>query len=128
MRRQNRQVNALYRSGSPVPIPGSNATTPRDCDADLPVEGAALEIHPNPLVGSAQVTFRLGSAEPVDLAVYDLLGRRIRVLRHAVTAAGPHRVVWDGADDRGVRVPSGVYMTRVMTPTRTEVRRTVVVR
>jgi len=128
------RLNALAAlQATPVGVPCTGPTpnavgSLEDCEGGILLEGAALEIHPHPVVGATQVTFRLGYAEPVHLAVYDLLGRRVRVLRDAVTPAGPHRVVWDGTDDRGVRVPSGVYLTRVLTPTRSEVRRTVVVR
>lgn len=113
----------------PCPAPAPNSGTPaEDCSEAPRFEGVALEVFPHPVARNAWFTFRLAAAEPVHLAVYDLLGRRIRVLRDGPTTAGPHTVAWDGTDDHGVRVPSGVYLTRALTPTRSDVRRTVVVR
>jgi flagellar hook assembly protein FlgD len=45
----------------------------------------------------------------VRLEVYDVSGRRVRVLLAGSESAGPHEVAWDGCDDMGRPVASGVY-------------------
>jgi hypothetical protein len=48
--------------------------------------------------------------------VVDLAGRRVRFVGRRDLARGEHRVAWDGADDRGRALPSGVYLVRVRHP------------
>ncbi len=52
----------------------------------------------------------------VRLAVYDVRGRRLIVLREGFHAGGEHRAVWDGCDDRGRSAPSGRYFLRLDGP------------
>jgi flagellar hook assembly protein FlgD len=46
------------------------------------------------------------------IAVHDLRGRQVRVLRDGWQAAGQHRIAWDGRDSRGREAASGVYYVR----------------
>lgn len=121
---------AVLATPDPIPCgtPGPMLRARADCDEAPPQAGPSLEVHPNPAAAFASVTFRLPAAEPVHLAVYDLQGRRVNVLRDAPTLAGPHALRWDGRDDRGVPVPSGVYLVRLLTPRRSAVQRLVVVK
>jgi flagellar hook assembly protein FlgD len=50
----------------------------------------------------------------VKLAIYDVLGREIRVLQGGVQAAGTYSLIWDSRDSRGERVSSGVYYYRLI--------------
>ena len=59
------------------------------------------------------IRFALREAGAARLAVYDLLGRRIRMLTEGVRSAGEYEVVWDGRDDFGQQVASGVYFYRL---------------
>jgi alkaline phosphatase len=45
--------------------------------------------------------------------VHDAAGRRVRVLADVAMRAGPHRLLWDGRDEAGARVASGVYFVSV---------------
>jgi flagellar basal-body rod modification protein FlgD len=49
----------------------------------------------------------------VRLAIDDVTGRCVRRLELGALEPGQHRVAWDGKDDRGRRVPNGVYYCRV---------------
>lgn len=69
---------------------------------------------PNPFNPSTDVRFELTSDAVVDATVFDTAGRRIRVLlRNQLRSAGSNGVPWDGRDDDGHRVSSGVYVVRV---------------
>jgi flagellar hook assembly protein FlgD len=59
--------------------------------------------------------FEIEAAAPgeASLGVYDVGGRRVREVRSGWLPAGRHVLSWDGADDRGVQVPGGVYFYRV---------------
>ena len=68
---------------------------------------------PNPFNPSTTLRYQLAAAGIVDLAIYDLAGRRIRqLLVHESKPAGEHIHVWDGRDDAGRRVASGVYVVQ----------------
>ncbi len=69
--------------------------------------------YPNPFNPITTIRFDLPEATDVQLVVYDIAGRRIATLMNGYVSAGEHRVVWDGRDDAGNRVASGVYIYRL---------------
>jgi hypothetical protein len=64
---------------------------------------------PNPFNPSAAFELALPAAGRVRLVLHDVAGRRVRTLLDGPLAAGIHRLVWDGRNDRGREAPSGVY-------------------
>ncbi|MGE5176578.1 MAG: S8 family serine peptidase [Hyphomicrobiales bacterium] len=68
---------------------------------------------PNPVAGAGAIRFDLPAAGHARVAVFDAAGRLVRVLMDGPLTAGPHAIAWDGRDDRGSRLPSGVYFARV---------------
>jgi len=69
--------------------------------------------YPNPFNAEVVIPFALGAEARAELVVYDVLGRRVRVLVDEVLGSGQHRVVWNGRDSGGSRVASGVYFYRL---------------
>ncbi len=65
---------------------------------------------PNPFHPRTQITFTLPVAGPVALSVYDLSGRLVRTLVAGSRPAGPQAASWDGRDERGLPVASGIYL------------------
>jgi flagellar hook assembly protein FlgD len=57
------------------------------------------------------------------LAVYNLLGQRVRLLAEGLQLAGYHQPVWAGQDDHGQPVASGIYFCRLESQGRVESRR-----
>jgi hypothetical protein len=68
---------------------------------------------PNPAVGTSAISFALPASAAVDLAVFDLAGRRVRTLAGGEHAAGDHRLTWDGRGRDGRPVPAGAYVLRL---------------
>jgi len=97
---------------------------------DLPAAGAArlAQNHPNPFNPSTEIRFSLPRAGTAELAVYDLFGRRVRTLVQGELAAGPHAVRWDGRDEAGERLPSGMYLYRLLADGTTFTRKAVLVK
>lgn len=83
---------------------------------------------PTPFKDQTRISFSLPQEGPVSLSVYNLLGARVRTLVSGTKPAGSHSAVWDGRDNRGARVPGGVYFFELKTPYKTLTTRTVVVR
>jgi hypothetical protein len=76
----------------------------------------AFRLHaavPNPFNPSTQLAFDLPQAGPVRLAVYDLRGALVRLLADGPLPAGRQVAVWDGRDDAGRGLASGVYFIRL---------------
>ncbi|MEZ4649477.1 MAG: FlgD immunoglobulin-like domain containing protein [Candidatus Eisenbacteria bacterium] len=70
---------------------------------------------PNPMASWTEIQFMVPTAAPVDLAVFDVSGRRVRTLVNGQLEAGRHEVIWNGRDDRGLEVSSGIYFYRLST-------------
>ena len=88
---------------------GSAAVNPV---ADAP-RIAIRHIAPNPSNNACGVAFEVPREGPVELAIYDLHGRRVRTLAGETMSAGPHSAAWDGRDERGRRAEPGVYFCRL---------------
>jgi len=71
---------------------------------------ALLPNVPNPFNPVTEVRFRVAETGPVELAVYDPAGRRVRELATGPWPAGEHAVLWDGRDDTGRSVAAGTYV------------------
>ncbi|MEZ4648590.1 MAG: S8 family serine peptidase [Candidatus Eisenbacteria bacterium] len=68
---------------------------------------------PNPFRDETTLRFQIPSADEVHLDVFDVGGRRVRRLVSGTLEAGVHTVKWDGRDDRGTSVASGLYFYRL---------------
>ncbi|MBN1886065.1 MAG: VCBS repeat-containing protein [Candidatus Krumholzibacteriota bacterium] len=84
---------------------------------EVPVARARLyPNHPNPFNPTTTVSFTVPGGEAdrhnVLLAVYDVRGRLVRTLVSGVVPGGRHEAIWDGSDNRGSQVASGVYFAR----------------
>ena len=73
----------------------------------------------NPMhAGEARLSFGLAKTEKVELRVYDVTGRVVKTVANRVFTAGQeHVLVWDGSDEAGNKVKSGVYFYQIKTPT-----------
>lgn len=68
---------------------------------------------PNPFNPQTAIRFSLDSKQSVKLSVYDVNGRLVRMLVSGVKEVGTHSVTWDGRDNAGSSVSSGVYFYRL---------------
>ena len=83
--------------------------------ANIPVELALYQNYPNPFNPSTTINYQLPLASSVELAIYDLQGRKVRELVSAQRqTAGMQRVEWDGLNDFGVEVTSGIYFYKLV--------------
>ena len=77
----------------------------------------SLGNHPNPFNPTTVIACELAESAPVHLTVHDLAGRRVRILAAGtVLDAGHREFVWNGRDDAGRPVGSGVYLYRLAVP------------
>jgi hypothetical protein len=97
---------------SAAPFPKESEVEASEIASDQsPVDRYQLEPnYPNPFNPSTTISFQLPVVSEVKLAIYNSNGQLVRTLYSGERAAGRHRVVWDGRDDHGQRVASGVYI------------------
>jgi flagellar hook assembly protein FlgD len=68
---------------------------------------------PNPAAGSVELGYELADAgAPVEITILTVDGRHVRRLRDTPESAGIHGLIWDGTDEGGRPVASGVYLIR----------------
>jgi hypothetical protein len=80
-----------------------------------PVAATTFRAHPNPFNPRSTLTCELATAGPVTLSILDLSGRRVATLYEGRREAGELRLDWDGRDDAGHSLPTGVYLARLDT-------------
>jgi hypothetical protein len=86
-------------------------------EVDLPLAAYASPSFPNPSSRGTSIAFGLpGSGGAVSLRIYDVSGRLVRTLVDEPLPGGNHVADWDGRDERGARVSSGVYFYRLQAP------------
>ncbi|RKZ13810.1 hypothetical protein DRQ53_12805 [bacterium] len=83
---------------------------------------------PNPFNPRVQLSFSLASPTLVHLKVYDMRGRLIKTVVSDNRATGQHAEIWDGDDENGRKVASGVYFARFEAGKTLQVRRMVLLR
>ncbi|MCU0605967.1 MAG: T9SS type A sorting domain-containing protein, partial [Candidatus Edwardsbacteria bacterium] len=99
---QDDQANVVWHG--PVRV-----TTAGGVDARF----ALLPCRPNPANGPVTIRFSLPAAGRIELDIYDICGRRVRALGGNTLPSGQHGITWDGADDDGRAVATGVYFYRL---------------
>ncbi len=99
-----------------------------DDDSPLPAALALDQNAPNPFNPSTTIGFSLTHGAPVNLVIYDVLGRLVTTLVDRPLAAGRHQVQWNGTDDDGQPVASGVYLYRLRSTAGTAVRKMILIR
>jgi hypothetical protein len=89
----------------------------------MPKDYALGQNVPNPFNPSTTIEYRLPEAGDVQLVIYNLLGQEVRTLVRESMDAGFHSVVWDGTDEFGKQVASGIYIYRMSVADFTQVQR-----
>ncbi len=104
-------------------------------EAVAPASGVALpksvmlsQNYPNPFNPSTTITYALPRAGQAELEVYNLVGQRVRTLVTGRQDAGVYRLTWDGRDEQGHDVASGVYLCRLTAESSVLVRKMALVK
>jgi hypothetical protein len=72
-----------------------------------------LTVRPNPLRDGTSISLALPAGADVSLDIYDVQGRKVMTLMSGPMTAGYHNTDWNGSDEHGNRVGSGVYFCRL---------------
>lgn len=121
-------LRILFRGGGP-------ATGADDSpDNSLPGNFVLYQNFPNPFSSSAQlnaatvIRFALPRPEEISLTIYNQLGQKVRTISTGRLPAGLHERAWDGRNELGVPVASGVYFYRLQAGQQTKMQKLIVIR
>ncbi|MCX5800005.1 MAG: T9SS type A sorting domain-containing protein [Candidatus Eisenbacteria bacterium] len=87
-----------------------------------------LENHPNPFNPVTRIEFGLDEQARVSLRIYDISGKVVRTLVQESMSAGRHNATWNGEDESGMAVASGIYVCRLEAGSKTALRKMVLLR
>jgi len=76
---------------------------------------ALMSAYPNPFNPETTISYELYSNGNVSLAVYNMLGQQVNTLVSGMVDAGSYTAVWNGLDNSGSEMPSGIYMLKLVT-------------
>ena len=114
----NQFVGTIYFDDLNVRVAGTTlpATSIGSVNGGIPTTFELQANYPNPFNPSTTIQFGVPRNADVALVIYNVLGQRIRTLvDHEQRSAGRYSVVWDGRDDGGSSVGSGMYFYRLET-------------
>lgn len=83
-------------------------------------------VSPNPFNNQTSISFNIKEEMNVIVVVYTIQGQAINVLSNEIFSNGKHELVWDGTDESGNKVPSGVYLLKLETERGVDFRKLVV--
>jgi len=101
--------NSLVLNGTTLPGP---PLTIRNTDG-LPETFALQQNYPNPFNPTTTISYQLPKAENVRITIFDLAGRRVRDLINETKAPGSYTAQWDGKNQLGGQVASGLYIYQI---------------
>jgi outer membrane protein assembly factor BamB len=108
--------STLITTDSLAKLINATATYVRERGKEIASLPQAFELgqnFPNPFNANTQIRFSVPKASHVKLEVYDILGRKVKTLADENMTAGFKQVVWDGKNESGDKVASGIYFYRI---------------
>ncbi len=111
---------AWIAAGMPTSVEAANTVTP--------VTFELSPNYPNPFNPETKIAYKLAKTAKVSLDVYNALGQKVRTLVQASQPAGSYDVTWNGLNDLGAAVPTGVYFYRLQAGAQTMMKKMVLLR
>ena len=93
-----------------------------------PQDFALEQNFPNPFNSGTAIRFALPTQARVELAVYNLAGQKLATLLEGVRRAGSYSLNWDGRDDQGRELASGIYLYRLRAGEQTALKKLLLLR
>jgi flagellar hook assembly protein FlgD len=82
-------------------------------NSNIPLQYYLEQNFPNPFNPSTTIQYNLPNQEQVKLNVYNVLGQLVKTLVNSFQSAGFHSVIWDGSNNNGQKVSSGIYFYKI---------------
>lgn len=87
---------------------------------ELQIQSKSLSNYPNPFNPTTTIKFSIHNDSKIELAIYNIKGQKIKTLVHNEFSKGDHSIIWNGNDDSGKPVSSGLYLYKLYINGKTE--------
>jgi arabinogalactan endo-1,4-beta-galactosidase len=87
-----------------------------------------FRIYPNPFNPTTTINYSFAKRTQVTIGIYNMLGERIKILLNTIVGAGEHFINWNGTNDSGKRISSGIYLVKLNAEGKTRVRKIVLLK
>lgn len=95
---------------------------------ELPVDWQLSQNQPNPFNPETNITYQVPKTSLVKIEVFNLLGQRIKTLVNEEKNPGTYQINWNGLDDQGKSVVSGIYLYRIQSQSFNQMKRMILLR
>lgn len=109
----SRQMNTLVESGFLADTLLRGPLVGVEAAEQLPTVYALLQNYPNPFNPTTTIRYELPRRSKVELHIYNILGQHVATLAREEQDAGRYLIQWNGRNDAGLQVSSGVYFYRI---------------
>ncbi|MBD3368540.1 MAG: T9SS type A sorting domain-containing protein [Candidatus Eisenbacteria bacterium] len=99
--------------GDPVTVPVTLHVSDTGVEGRISSELVLFGNYPNPVGPATNIYFSIPEPSRASVSIYDVAGRRVKTIRSETMPAGRHELSWDGRNNEGERVSSGVYFYRL---------------
>jgi len=82
-------------------------------EPEVPDKYQLLQNYPNPFNPLTNIEFSIPQTAHVEILVYNLFGQKVKTLVNEILPSGFHHIVWDGRDDKGLKVSTGTYILKM---------------
>jgi hypothetical protein len=96
-------------------IPRPDILTSVTTNNSIPLQYQLDQNYPNPFNPSTTINYNLSAIGNVKIKIYDILGREVITLVNAQKPAGKYQAIWNGTDNFGNKVTSGIYFYTIRT-------------
>lgn len=122
------EEGAMRVDANTLKAPAAELFAQKDATVELPTTFNVSQNYPNPFSEHTIISLALPEDAYVSVSVFNILGQKVRTLSDANMTHGYHHVRWDGTDDGGRRLGSGLYFYHVQTDEHVTTRQMVLVR
>jgi hypothetical protein len=109
-------------------FPAMGVATDVENDGLIPEEFNVSQNYPNPFNPSTTIKYAIPQQSFVTIKVYDIVGREVKTLVNTERSPGIYSVQWDGNNNFGSKVTSGIYLYRVVAGNFTQVKKMILLK
>jgi hypothetical protein len=124
---EDQATQLLHQALADLGVPFTDVSE-EEYQENIPNSFALKQNYPNPFNPQTIIEYSLPKDCEVEITVYNILGQKVRTLVKEFRKTGTQRVEWDGRDEKGKEVSSGIYFYRIKTPEFSQARKMVLLR
>lgn len=122
------RINLAYSVNGQSDVLNLPSSVANDDLVESPAVFALQQNYPNPFNPSTRIEFSLPKDQEAWLGIYNTRGQLMKTLLNGQTAKGSHQTVWNGLDDNGLPVASGIYLCKLVSGGKSQVRKMILMK